>query len=1348
MGIDSVATQLYNIQSRKKLPLKTAIGVMAREELAARFSVYNLVRTVTRSTLLATAAERSFGKGTPLQRQQAEEERRREKSEKKFKAFTVNSLVNLNNRINLLAAVTERNTMLISQLFGEIGNYRSGRKINALGSPSAMRVPLRNKSVKGKLEEIQKSIEDLKKTKGKLGGPTKKKKEKKPPPLPAKEESGGLFGFLGPLLGLLGSGGALGGAAGALRLLLAGAGTGATALSLSALFGGSLENLKKRMGGENVNEDPFIESISQGKDNTVLATAAGGLTAAATMGIPLAYRMAKKVGKAFGADKTALGQKFESARTNKMNNKQLKYVEMLEKRYLKQGMLPDAARNKAFESASKAMSGRFGETATRFITGKADPKWLMVNKILTKAAKILPVLSAGLVAYEVSSMAGHHADFESKRIDFNTYKQKMSDGYSNIVQSIGVPAATTLLGSALGTAFGGPLGTLGGAAFGVIGGLGLSFFADQPADYIGTKIFEMVHENDIPPEIVAEGNKQREKEKRAEGVGGGMPAAAPAAPGSSSAYMSGGGGGATGSQVSSLGTQAASIADLQAVRESGTAKEAVEFFTSKGWTKAQAAGIVGNLMAESGLRTDDFNAPENAYGIAQWRSDRQERFAKTYGKLIQQAGFQEQLEFVHWELNNDESKAGKALRATTDASTAAFVVDKMYERSAGKAVQKRIDYANQLMDEKYVETVATTGQRAAVTGSGSVMGPGGTGGTSGGRPQPQGVGAPAPQTIEEKKVDAWAWSVYSGQTTIDKVPPSIAETVKKRLENVPSHWVTKRDEMNEPVDVAPETGGGAWQSVEQIDTEYTNTVTKLQELVGQGKLSQVEFIAQVEALDRNRRKKRSTTQADRDYESSVSALQTSRKENKITDAEFKKQVDILDKARKTRNRQLTSERQKGPESTQTAVQYLESKFPDAKDRTMYWVNGVRYARSVNSSTGKGFWYISYQEGKKKTQVNPEAAVILAKNKWTGPDKTVSDANAIFEAERAKQAEKVDSGEKKKAESTATPGEAQPTPTASSMPKIDPDSEDAFLVNIPEQKKPNIDPDSEDAFLVNISQPPSGTPATPATPTSTPAATTTPTPPIAGSDTPSTPNVPTANALPLGSEEEIPEVMVTATPRKKREKQQPEQETATPAETDPMMGAGINYGDAANPTKFIIEGFRPKDYPDEYFPALRRYLAGSNIGSKKARVEAEQKASEDIKQAILAGSIRPRGKTKLVSVETTYEELTPQTRFQQEPSAEVMQSPIPKIETSSSQTPMQPPDVAVEEQESSVAEDLSARIDGLQQQIMSTFQSTNALAASTSKLGKKVAENTQAMDNSNEFRTARNMDSGIGSYRSV
>lgn len=56
---------------------------------------------------------------------------------------------------------------------------------------------------------------------------------------------------------------------------------------------------------------------------------------------------------------------------------------------------------------------------------------------------------------------------------------------------------------------------------------------------------------------------------------------------------------------------------------------AVDYLTNKGMTLPQATGVVGNLMAESGydLNPDAFNSSEGgmgAYGIAQWRGDRQQ----------------------------------------------------------------------------------------------------------------------------------------------------------------------------------------------------------------------------------------------------------------------------------------------------------------------------------------------------------------------------------------------------------------------------------------------------------------------------------------------------------------------------------------------------------------------------------------------------------------------------------------------------------------------------------------------------------------------------------------------------
>jgi hypothetical protein len=135
--------------------------------------------------------------------------------------------------------------------------------------------------------------------------------------------------------------------------------------------------------------------------------------------------------------------------------------------------------------------------------------------------------------------------------------------------------------------------------------------------------------------------------------------------------------------------------------ETGRPEEAQAFFQSKGWTKEQAAGIVGNLVVESRLKTDAVGDGGQAYGIAQWHPPRQAKFKEVYGKDIRNSSFQEQLEFVNWELNNSEKAAGNALRKATTASEAATIVDKKYERSAGLHTAERVSNANAVMAGDY-----------------------------------------------------------------------------------------------------------------------------------------------------------------------------------------------------------------------------------------------------------------------------------------------------------------------------------------------------------------------------------------------------------------------------------------------------------------------------------------------------------------------------------------------------------------------------------------------------------------------------------------------------------------------
>lgn len=123
----------------------------------------------------------------------------------------------------------------------------------------------------------------------------------------------------------------------------------------------------------------------------------------------------------------------------------------------------------------------------------------------------------------------------------------------------------------------------------------------------------------------------------------------------------------------------------QPVNRSAARDEALKFFTSKeggNWTPEQAAGIVANLEAESGFKHTAIGDNGKAFGIGQWHPDRQAKFKQKFGKDIRQSSYQEQLAFVNWELNNNESSAGKKLRQSKSANQAGAIVSRYYERPA------------------------------------------------------------------------------------------------------------------------------------------------------------------------------------------------------------------------------------------------------------------------------------------------------------------------------------------------------------------------------------------------------------------------------------------------------------------------------------------------------------------------------------------------------------------------------------------------------------------------------------------------------------------------------------------
>lgn len=80
----------------------------------------------------------------------------------------------------------------------------------------------------------------------------------------------------------------------------------------------------------------------------------------------------------------------------------------------------------------------------------------------------------------------------------------------------------------------------------------------------------------------------------------------------------------------------------------GKQREAYEYFTNKrGMSKIQALAIIGNLMAESGLKDDIYGDNRTSYGIQQWRNERMDKLFKHAKKKGHSTPtFKDQLEFL------------------------------------------------------------------------------------------------------------------------------------------------------------------------------------------------------------------------------------------------------------------------------------------------------------------------------------------------------------------------------------------------------------------------------------------------------------------------------------------------------------------------------------------------------------------------------------------------------------------------------------------------------------------------------------------------------------------------------
>jgi hypothetical protein len=120
---------------------------------------------------------------------------------------------------------------------------------------------------------------------------------------------------------------------------------------------------------------------------------------------------------------------------------------------------------------------------------------------------------------------------------------------------------------------------------------------------------------------------------------------------------------------------------------------AYNYFISKGFNAAQAAGIVGNLQQEDpGLIPTLKQTPGKAMGIAQWEPPRWTLLVAYEGKNA--LTLQGQLDFIWHELQTTQTVAYSAVKACTTVSCAVQKFEINFENAGKPNMLARIAFAN------------------------------------------------------------------------------------------------------------------------------------------------------------------------------------------------------------------------------------------------------------------------------------------------------------------------------------------------------------------------------------------------------------------------------------------------------------------------------------------------------------------------------------------------------------------------------------------------------------------------------------------------------------------------------
>jgi hypothetical protein len=124
------------------------------------------------------------------------------------------------------------------------------------------------------------------------------------------------------------------------------------------------------------------------------------------------------------------------------------------------------------------------------------------------------------------------------------------------------------------------------------------------------------------------------------------------------------------------------------------------YFINKGYSPAAAAGIVGNLQAESGINPTRKQINGNAMGIAQWEPPRWNNLVRVLeGRGLDPMSLEAQLWYIDHELKSMDKRGAidlKKFKSLQDGTEATRVFMKEYERPGIERFGERLAFASKI----------------------------------------------------------------------------------------------------------------------------------------------------------------------------------------------------------------------------------------------------------------------------------------------------------------------------------------------------------------------------------------------------------------------------------------------------------------------------------------------------------------------------------------------------------------------------------------------------------------------------------------------------------------------------